>query len=265
MLSLQGSFPNNFDHHPTSSYDPQARSNRKRKADPQDNERLSKRLGRLNIGMVPPLSSALRSEGAHSYRLTGPIADTGDLAGPNLKRLYATVEDDTSANQAAHSLPPYNQPLGSGRSHSHGLDDQGSSCTGEHMQMDDSKHKVYIYNIDDELSSSESEAEEGRLIFLPDIEKALRANRIPPVVRANPDGQLAGHNLEDMQLVLYNVPASLTIAPEHDNVRKAIVEARQRARERQRRDSSGYTDSTPSTPAASSNYGNTDDDVMDLS
>lgn len=232
MLSLQGSFPNNYDHRPTSSYDPQARSNRKRKADPQDNERLSKRLGRLNIG-------------------------------PNLKRLYATVEDDTSANQAAHSLPPYNQPLGAG--HGHGLDDQGSRCTGEHMQMDDSKHKVYIYNIDDELSSSESEAEEGRLIFLPDIEKALRANRIPPVVRANPDGQLAGHNLEDMQLVLYNVPASLTIAPEHDNVRKAIVEARQRARERQRRNSSGYTDSTPSTPAASSNYGNTDDDVMDLS
>ncbi|CAI4219255.1 unnamed protein product [Parascedosporium putredinis] len=212
MLSLQGSFPNNYDHRPTSSYDPQARSNRKRKADPQDNERLSKRLGRLNIG-------------------------------PNLKRLYATVEDDTSANQAAHSLPPYNQPLGAG--HGHGLDDQGSRCTGEHMQMDDSKHKVYIYNIDDELSSSESEAEEGRLIFLPDIEKALRANRIPRF--------------------LYNVPASLTIAPEHDNVRKAIVEARQRARERQRRNSSGYTDSTPSTPAASSNYGNTDDDVMDLS
>lgn len=98
------------------------------------------------------------------------------------------------------------------------------------MQLDDSKHKVYIYNLDDELTSDESEPEEGKVVFLPDIERALRANRIPPVVRANSEGQLAGKNLDDMQLVLYNVPSSLTVAPEHDNVRKAILEARARAR-----------------------------------
>ncbi|PKS09949.1 hypothetical protein jhhlp_004572, partial [Lomentospora prolificans] len=223
MLSLQGSFPNNYDHHPTSTYDQHSRPSRKRKADPQDNERLSKRLGRLNIGQ-------------------------------NLRRLYATVEDDTSANQA---------PSSSAANADYGNNNQSSRMPEDYMQMDDSKHKVYIYNLDDELSSSESEAEEGKLIFLPDIEMALKANRIPPVIRANPHGQLAGHNLDDMQLVLYNVPSSLTVAPEHDNVRKAIIEARQRARERQRRNSE-EVDSIPSTPASTQGMSD-DDDAMDLS
>lgn len=100
------------------------------------------------------------------------------------------------------------------------------------MQLDDSKHKVYIYNLDDELTSDDSEPEEGKVVFLPDIERALRTNSIPPVIKANTEGQLAGRNFGDMQLVLYNVPTSLTVAPEHDSVRKAIIEARARARAR---------------------------------
>lgn len=99
----------------------------------------------------------------------------------------------------------------------------------DRMLLDNSKYKVYIYNLDDELSSSESEPEDGKLVFLPDIEKHLKMNRIPPPVTANSDGELAG-----MQLVLYNVPSSLTVPEEHDSVRKAIIEARARAREKQR-------------------------------
>lgn len=102
------------------------------------------------------------------------------------------------------------------------------------MQLDDSKYKVYIYDIDDELSSSESEPEEGKLVFLPDIEKHLRATRIPPHILANDEGQLAG-----MQMVLYNEPTSLTIPQEQDSVRKAIVESRARMRERQRLEREG--------------------------
>jgi hypothetical protein len=99
------------------------------------------------------------------------------------------------------------------------------------MQLDDSKYKVYIYNLDDELSSSEGEHdEEGKLLFLPDIQKHLRANRIPPAVLANSEGELAG-----MQLVLYDkAPSSLTVPEEHDSVRKAVLEARARFREKQR-------------------------------
>lgn len=97
------------------------------------------------------------------------------------------------------------------------------------MQLDESKHKVYIYDLDAELSSDgESSSDEGKLVFLPDIEKHLRASRIPPRVLANSDGELAG-----MQMVLYSEPKSLTVPEAQDSVRKAVVEARARLRRRQ--------------------------------
>lgn len=97
------------------------------------------------------------------------------------------------------------------------------------MQLDDTKHKVYIYDLDAELSDSDT-SDDGKLVFLPDIEKHLRDTRIPPHILANSEGELAGSNL---QLVLYNVPSSLTIPEEQDSVRRAIVETRARARARQ--------------------------------
>lgn len=95
--------------------------------------------------------------------------------------------------------------------------------------MDDSKHKVYIYNIDDELSDSET-SDDGKLVFLPDIEKHLRETRIPPFILANHEGELAGHN---QQMVLYSVPSSLTVPEDRDSVRKAIIETRARAHAKQ--------------------------------
>jgi hypothetical protein len=116
------------------------------------------------------------------------------------------------------------------------------------MQIDETKHKVYIYDIDAELSSADENSESeyslpgsptssrGRLIFLPDIEKHLSRTRIPPAVFANSDGELAGHNINDMQMVLYSdsEPSSLTVPREQDSVRKAILEARARLRQSQR-------------------------------
>lgn len=100
------------------------------------------------------------------------------------------------------------------------------------MQVDNTKHKVYIYNIEDELSSeSEAEQDSGKLIFLPDIESHLRQNRIPAqVLSAQPLS--VESDLLNKQLVLYSVPASLTVPEEQDSVRKAILEARARIREK---------------------------------
>lgn len=95
------------------------------------------------------------------------------------------------------------------------------------MQVDDTKHKVYIYDLDAELSDSDT-SDDGRLVFLPDIEKHLRESRIPPSILANSEGELAGQK----QMVLYNVPASLSVPVEKDSVRKAIIESRARARAR---------------------------------
>jgi len=94
----------------------------------------------------------------------------------------------------------------------------------ESMQLDDTKDKVYIYNLDDELSDIESEEE--RLVFLPDIEKRL--TKIPKSVLMNHDAPTTSS-----ELVLYNVPESLSVPREYDNVRKAIIETRARAREKQ--------------------------------
>ncbi|KAK3310495.1 uncharacterized protein B0T15DRAFT_39883 [Chaetomium strumarium] len=100
------------------------------------------------------------------------------------------------------------------------------------MQLDDTKYKVYINNLDDELASdNESDGESG-MVFLPDIEKYLRATRIPTRVldpRPDPAAELAGK-----ELVLYSEPSSISVPIEQDSVRRAILEARARAREKQR-------------------------------
>jgi hypothetical protein len=103
------------------------------------------------------------------------------------------------------------------------------------MQLDDTKHKVYIYNLDDELSDSDSSSDENKLVFLNDIDKHLRNSRIPASVLANRDGKLAGRNLNN-ELVLYNIPSSLTVTEDKDSVRKAIIETRARAQEKQRKE-----------------------------
>lgn len=93
------------------------------------------------------------------------------------------------------------------------------------MQVEDTPHRVYIHDLAAELSDTDSDSENP--IFLSDIEKHL--SKIPRHVLLGPPPKATEHN----QMVLYNVPASLTVPEEQDNVRKAIVEARQRIREKQ--------------------------------
>lgn len=92
------------------------------------------------------------------------------------------------------------------------------------MQLDNTKDRVYIHNLDDELADEESENE--KIIFLSDFEKQL--SKIPKYVlnEKPPDPK------EGQELVLYALPASLSVPVEKDSVRKAILEARQRARDR---------------------------------
>ncbi|KAJ4414337.1 hypothetical protein N0V82_008008 [Gnomoniopsis sp. IMI 355080] len=181
---------------------------RKRKADTPDtnNERLNKRMSLLNLA-----------------NLTTP-----SIVEQNGPKLYVPVEQAQQpplAPALQPSVPTTTPPI----------------PEEEPMQLDDSKHKVYIYNLDDELSDSDSEPSsprEGRLVFLPDIEKYLRANRIPvprPIV-PNKDGELAG-----MQMVLYQPdgPKSISVPVEQDSVRRAIVAARERLREKQALERSG--------------------------
>ncbi len=127
----------------------------------------------------------------------------------------------------------------------------------ESMQLDDTKDRVYIHNLDDELSDIESEDE--KLVFLPDIEKKL--SKIPKSVLLGESRSSIGN-----EMVVYSVPTSLSIPKEQDNVRKAIIESRARARERQANDAAksdligdpGHL--SENLPVASTE----DDDAMDL-
>ncbi|KAL9574481.1 hypothetical protein ACKAV7_001346 [Fusarium commune] len=195
------------------------RLRRKRKAETQDNERLSKRLSLLNL------------------------EQSGN-------KLYVPVEQPTTSISSAALVPTPSNVA-------------SNPVPDETMQLDDSKHKVYIFNMDDELSSDSESDDPGKLVFLPDIEKHLRASRIPPSVLANSEGELAG-----MQVVLYSDPKSLTVPEDKDSVRKAIIESRNRTRELQRLEREGKTeastiqDATLNTGIATST--DDDPDAMDL-
>ncbi|KAI1355498.1 hypothetical protein F5Y01DRAFT_270607 [Xylaria sp. FL0043] len=191
---------------------PQTSRTRKRKAESQDNERLSKRLSLLNLEK-------------NGQKLYVPVE------APSLSTVTENHGSDDLTQSSLSSSPS-----------------SGAITVDDGMQLDDTKHKVYIYDLDAELSSADENSENesslpgsptsgrSRLIFLPDIEKHLARSRIPPSVLANSEGELAGHNIKDMQMVLYSEPSSLTVPPEHDSVRKAILEARARARQRHSED-----------------------------
>ncbi|KAL6711959.1 hypothetical protein ACN47E_003002 [Coniothyrium glycines] len=93
------------------------------------------------------------------------------------------------------------------------------------MHVEDTPHRVYIHDLNAELSDIESD--EDTPIFLSDIEKHL--SKIPKHILARPEPKPTENN----QVVLYNVPSSLSVPQDRDGVRKAIVEARQRIREKQ--------------------------------
>lgn len=200
----------------------------KRKASTQDNERLSKRLSLLNIGILRFQSADV--SGWHLLILSSE---------QDGRKVYVPVESPTespsSSSQTAAIAP----------------------SADDAMQMDESKHKVYIYNLDDELSEDDSDVEKGKLVFLPDIEKHLKLNRIPRHILEKPAAEE-----EDMQVVLYSDPKSLTVPENSDGVRKAIIEARRRTREKQRLEREALA--VPTDDAVASLRRSDDDEEMQL-
>lgn len=96
----------------------------------------------------------------------------------------------------------------------------------DYMEVEDSPHKVYIYDLDKELADIESDDETP--IFLPDVEKHL--SKIPKhLLQSGNELKPTSQN----QLVLYSVPSSLTLPEQQDKVKKAIMEARKRVHQRQ--------------------------------
>lgn len=177
-------------------------------------QRLSKRFDLLNIGMHLHATSLCILH-LDSYIANLTFTDNGT-------RLYITVAGSSSPAQPSKHVPkptsipslPVTQKK---RPHA------PRPPPDDSMQVEDTPHRVYIHDLAAELSDLESDEENP--IFLSDIEKHIA--KIPKHVLMGP------RPTQDNQIVLYNVPSSLTVPEEQDSVRKAIVEARARVRERQ--------------------------------
>jgi hypothetical protein len=102
----------------------------------------------------------------------------------------------------------------------------GHSTDDDRMYLDDTKDKIYIHDLESEIA--QIEAEEPKGIFLPDIDRKISA--IPQRLLLNRT------NNANTQMVLYHVPSSISVPEEQDHVRKAIIAARARAREKQVRE-----------------------------
>lgn len=104
----------------------------------------------------------------------------------------------------------------------------------ELMEVDnDNPHVVFIRDIDEELGSDDGDENDKKgLIFVPDIEKRL--TRIPYALANGGSSKISEPSFGTSQaLVLYTVPSSLSVSREQDNVRRAIIEARARIRQKQ--------------------------------
>jgi len=105
----------------------------------------------------------------------------------------------------------------------------------EFMTVDETPHRVIITNLAHEIAQIEAdEAAASQTVLLPDIDKKVSA--IPPRFLQNHPPQNASPPLtlnSNTALVLYRDPTSITVPEEEDAVRKAIIAARTRAREKQ--------------------------------
>jgi len=106
---------------------------------------------------------------------------------------------------------------------------------GERMEVD---NVVYIHSLDDELAAEPDDDLEGRVIFVPDIERKF--TRIPDSVlkcsgndRADDGEGLGATRGTSTELVLYSVPRALSVQEGQDSVRMAVIESRERLRLKQ--------------------------------
>jgi hypothetical protein len=140
-----------------------------------------------------------------------------------LTKRFDRLQLDTSAAAAplcaTATAAPTSTPTSARRPHAQ------RAPADDAMLVEDTPHRVYIHDLAAELSDVESD--DDHPIFLSDIERHLA--KIPRHVLVGPPPRPTEHN----QVVLYNVPASLTVPEARDSVRKAIVEARQRIRDKQ--------------------------------
>lgn len=99
------------------------------------------------------------------------------------------------------------------------------------MPVDDTNDRVWVHDLDAEIAAIEAEEAALRNLDIHFSNDVKERTKIPDhLLRSN--GTV--HNpASDMQIVLYRDPVSITVDEDHDAVRKTVIEARRRVREKQ--------------------------------
>lgn len=98
---------------------------------------------------------------------------------------------------------------------------QSHKDQSDFMEVEDTKDRIFVRDLDEELADGVNDEEQ--VVFIPEIDRRL--NNLPKRLLAGDGSSDATGN----ELVLYNVPSSLSVSPDQDSVKKAIMESRARA------------------------------------
>jgi hypothetical protein len=109
----------------------------------------------------------------------------------------------------------------------------------DYMPLDDNTHRIFISDLDAAIAEIEAEEraaaekDQEAAFFLPDeVEKEIFSGVPEHVLRQQSPPQLPDPRANSQALILYRDPESISVSEEHDAVRKAVHEARQRIRDR---------------------------------
>lgn len=164
---------------------------------------------------------------------------------------------DVESLQPSSSHPEQDWPIQ--HDSARGIEDGGM------MSVDDTTDRIWVHDLDAEIA--EIEAEEARHRNEIQLNNAAdqEIGKIPQhLLQGNTTKQGAPAN---MQMVLYRDPISISVPEEHDAVRKTIIEARRRMREKQAEDHHKGVPSSPDallTPRTSLLDDEDEDDSMDI-
>lgn len=138
----------------------------------------------------------------------------------------------------------------------------------DYMPLDDTADRVWVKDLNAEIAeieAAEAMEKNGLLLSAAGREHA----KIPDhLLRRNPP-ELPDSSAANMQVILYRDPISISVPEEEDAVRKTIIEARQRVRNRQAVERESRLEVNVTAPideslAMSQDYNDVDEDNMEL-
>lgn len=98
------------------------------------------------------------------------------------------------------------------------------------MQIEDTKTRVYINDLEHEIAEIEKEEAKKKIRFMPEIERELMA--VPSWLLLPRSSESNGNNTDNNQVILYQDPAYLSIPKKLDSHKSSLADGWQGSREK---------------------------------